>query len=415
MIKSPETAMMGHGYKPELSEGAVKPPVFLTSTFVFHTAEEGKDFFTMAHGHTPAQEREMGLIYSRINNPNIEILEERIRLWDGGADAAAFSSGMSAISTTMMAFLKPGDFILFSNPLYGGSHKFIQHFLKELGIGTIGFSAGDSFESIVGQVAAAGAAGKLKMIFVETPANPTGEVIDVRMCSELAKYFSTEDKPVLLAVDNTYMGPLWSRPLQFGADIVLYSATKYIGGHSDVIAGAAVGSKSIIQSIKAARTFFGTIIDPHPAWMLLRSLETLKLRMDAAAQNAAHIAAFLQNYPGVEKVYYPGLRTGMSERQQQIYAEQYTSFGAMVSFDVAGGEPAAFRFLNALRHIKLAVSLGGTESLAQHPWSMTHSGVPESEKLQYGITEGMVRLSVGIEHHEDLIRDMEQALLAARL
>lgn len=402
--------MMGHGYQPWLSEGAVKPPVFLTSTFVFHTAEEGKDFFSMAHGHAPEQQREMGLIYSRINNPNIEILEERIRLWDGGEDAAAFSSGMSAISTTMMAFLRPGDFILFSNPLYGGTHKFIQHFLKELGVGTIGFGAHDGFDAIVQRVEAAGAAKKLKMIFIETPANPTGEVIDVTLCSRLAAHFSTEDRKVILAVDNTYMGPLWSRPMQFGADIVLYSATKYIGGHSDVVAGAAVGSKTCIQPIKAARTFFGTIIDPHPAWMLLRSLETLKLRMDAAAQNAARIAAFLQTCRQVEKIYYPGLQNDMPEQQRKIYAEQYTSFGAMVSFDVKGGEPAAFRFLNALEHIKLAVSLGGTESLAQHPWSMTHSGVPANEKKKYGITEGMVRLSVGIENHEDLVRDLAQAM-----
>ncbi len=187
------------------------------------------------------------------------------------------------------------------------------------------------------QLQSANATGRLRMIFVETPANPTGEVIDVAMCSRLAKECSTEDRKVLLAVDNTYMGPLWSRPLQFGADIVLYSATKYIGGHSDVIAGAAVGSRECIQAIKAARTFFGTIIDPHPAWMLLRSLETLKLRMDAAALNAAHIVAFLQRCRAVTRIYYPGLRKQLSADQQRIYAEQYSSDGAMVSFDVRGG------------------------------------------------------------------------------
>ena len=404
MKNRPETAMMSYGYKPFLSEGAVKCPIFMTSTFVFKTAEEGKDFFTMAYGNTPSQPREMGLIYSRINNPDIEILEERLKLWDKGEEAAAFSSGMSAISTTLMSFLKPGDCILYSNPLYGGTHSYIHFFLAEWGIEAIGFNASDDADSIRQKIGNKG--NRLKMIFIETPANPTNDLINIRLCADLAASYSTAEKKVLLAVDNTYMGPLWSHPLEHGADIVLYSATKYIGGHSDVIAGAAVASKPVMAQIKKARTFFGTIIDPHTSWLLLRSLETLKIRMEAAAGNAKRVAEWLQQHPLIEKMYYLGFNS--SELNQQ----QYTSAGAMVSFDIRGGEAEAFAFLNNLQHIRLAVSLGGTESLAEHPYTMTHAGVPLEEKNRLGLTEKMIRLSIGIEHADDLISDIRQALEA---
>nr|WP_277349360.1 cystathionine gamma-synthase family protein [Pseudoflavitalea sp. G-6-1-2] len=402
MKNRPETAMMSYGYKPFLSEGAVKCPIFMTSTFVFKTAEEGKDFFSMAYGREPSQAREMGLIYSRINNPDIEILEERLKLWDDGEEAAAFSSGMSAISTTLMSFLKPGDCILYSNPLYGGTHSYIHFFLAEWGIESIAFDAADDAASIRENIGDKGS--RLKMILVETPANPTNDLIDIRLCADIAASYSTAEKTVLLAVDNTYMGPLWSHPLKHGAHIVLYSATKYIGGHSDVIAGVAVASKPVMAQIKMARTFFGTIIDPHTSWLLLRSLETLKIRMEAAASNAKHVAQWLQQHPLVEKVYYLGFNeTALNKRQ-------YSSSGAMVSFDVKGGEAQAFAFLNALQHIRLAVSLGGTESLAEHPFTMTHAGVPVDEKNRLGLTEKMIRLSIGIEHHEDIIRDISNAL-----
>lgn len=400
----PETAMMSYGYKATLSEGAVKCPLFLTSTFVFNSAEEGKDFFTMAYGKEPSQQREMGLIYSRINNPDIEILEERLKLWDKGEEAAAFSSGMSAISTTLMSFLKPGDCILYSNPLYGGTHSYIHFFLAEWGIRAIGFQATDSEETIRQKIGDAG--GKLRMIFIETPANPTNDLVDIRLCADIAASCSTEEKKVLLAVDNTYMGPLWSHPLEHGADIVLYSATKYIGGHSDVIAGAAVAGKAVMAQIKKARTFFGTIIDPHTAWLLMRSLETLKLRMEGAASNAKQVVDWLRQQPLVEKVYYLGLN------KSELMSRQYSSYGAMVSFDIRGGEQEAFKFLNALTHIRLAVSLGGTESLAEHPYTMTHAGVPLEEKQRLGITDKMIRLSIGIEYAEDIIADLESAFKA---
>ncbi len=407
---APETLMMGYGYKPELSEGAVKCPVFQTSTFVFKTAEEGKAFFEMAHGKPGHEGEKMGLIYSRINNPDMEILEERLKIWDGGEAAAVFSSGMSAIATSLVSFLKPGDILLFSNPIYGGTHKFIHYMLDNWGVTALGFTAGDSKDQIIDLIETNQASGKLKMVYIETPANPTNDLIDIKMCSEIAKKYSTADKQILLAVDNTYMGPLWQHPLKHGADIVLYSATKYIGGHSDLIAGAAVGSKEIIKQIKKSRTFFGTMMDPHTSWLLMRSLETMKLRMDAAALNAEKVALYLSLHPKVEKVYYLGFTEKNNPDQYHILKDQCLGNGAMVSFDIKGDEKEAFIVLNNLKHIKMAVSLGGTECLAEHPYTMTHADVPDEEKLRLGVTEKMIRLSVGIENSNDIIWDLGQAL-----
>jgi len=407
---APETLMMGYGYKPELSEGAVKCPVFQTSTFVFKTAEEGKAFFEMAHGKPGHEGEKMGLIYSRINNPDMEILEERLKIWDGGEAAAVFSSGMSAIATSLVSFLKPGDILLFSNPIYGGTHKFIHYMLDNWGVTALGFTAGDSKDQIIDLIETNQASGKLKMVYIETPANPTNDLIDIKMCSEIAKKYSTADKQILLAVDNTYMGPLWQHPLKHGADIVLYSATKYIGGHSDLIAGAAVGSKEIIKQIKKSRTFFGTMMDPHTSWLLMRSLETMKLRMDAAALNAEKVALYLSLHPKVEKVYYLGFTEKNNPDQYHILKDQCLGNGAMVSFDIKGDEKEAFKVLNNLKHIKMAVSLGGTECLAEHPYTMTHADVPDEEKLRLGVTEKMIRLSVGIENSNDIIWDLGQAL-----
>ncbi len=407
---APETQMMGYGYKPELSEGSIKCPVFQTSTFVFKTAEEGKAFWEKANGKPGTEDVEMGLIYSRINNPDIEILEERLKLWDGGEAAAVFSSGMSAIATSMVSFLKPGDVILMSNPLYGGTHKFIHFMLHNWGVTSIGFNPEDSKEDICKLIEANNAGNTLKMIFVETPANPTNDLIDIEMCSQIAAQYSTADKKVFLAVDNTYMGPLWQHPLKHGADIALYSATKYIGGHSDLIAGAAVGSNAVIKAIKKSRTVFGTIIDPHTSWLLMRSLETLKIRMEAAANNAEKIAEYLLSHPKIEKVYYLGFTKTNKPNQLEVLNKQYLSNGAMISFDLKGGEKEAFVFLNNLKHIKLAVSLGGTESLAEHPFTMTHSDIPVEEKNKLSLTDKMVRLSVGIENWRDLIYDIESAL-----
>ena len=404
----PESLMMSHGYKPELSEGAIKCPIFQTSTFVFRTAQEGKAFFEVAYGlREKTEKEELGLIYSRLNNPDLQILEERLCLWDEAEECAVFESGMSAISTVLMQFLSPGDVLLYSNPLYGGTDHFIKSVLTRFGIEVMGFYPWEQ-DDLPELVRKSGKADRIRMIYVESPGNPTNTLISIKSCVSLAASLSTADRKVLVAVDNTYMGPLWQHPLQLGADLVLYSATKYIGGHSDVIAGACLGSHELIAKVKELRTFLGCMAGPWTGWLLLRSLETLKPRMETQARNAAAVAAFLTKHPKVGTVHYLGMLTDPA--QQRIHAEQCLSAGAMLSFEVQGGEAGAFRFLDALRLVKLAVSLGSTESLAEHPAAMTHAGVDPVERLKLGITESLVRLSVGVEHPDDLIHDLEQAL-----
>lgn len=408
----PESLMMSYGYKPALSEGAIKCPIFQTSTFVFKNAMEGKRFFEVAYGlREKEQDEELGLIYSRLNNPDLEILENRLCLWDGADDCAVFESGMSAISTVMMEFLSPGDLLLYSKPVYGGTDHFINHFLKKMNIESIGFMAGETSDQIIQKIEATGKADRLKLIHIETPANPTNALIDIEMCAQIKAHFSNENNSTVLSVDNTYMGPLWQHPLKHGADLVLYSATKYIGGHSDVIAGACLGSKELMTRVKGLRTFFGNMAGPWTGWLLMRSLETLKVRMEQQAANAKQVAAYLDSHPMVEKVYYLGnkAKTGTTE-EKEIIERQFSSYGAMISFDIKGGEKEAFKFLDSLQLIKLAVSLGGTESLAEHPQTMTHADVDHDDKLVMNITEKLVRISVGVEHANDLIQDIEQAL-----
>ncbi len=407
----PESLMMSYGYKPELSEGAIKCPIFQTSTFVFKSAEEGKAFFEVAYGHREKNEgEELGLIYSRINNPDLEILENRLTLWDEAEECAVFESGMAAITTVLLEFLKPGDLLLISNPVYGGSDHFIKKILPKFGINVAEFSVGQTKEEIIQLVENTGISNKLAMVYIETPANPTNDLIDIEESKEIAKYFSTSEKEIYLAVDNTYMGPIWQHPLKHGADLVLYSATKYIGGHSDVIAGACLGSKELMKRVKGLRTFLGNMASPNSGWLLLRSLETLKVRMDTQAINAEKVAAFLNTHPLVEKVYYIGNLSEKDGAQFNIKNKQCLSNGGMISFDVKGAEKDAFRFLNSLKLIKLAVSLGGTESLAEHPATMTHVDLDPTLKNKLSITEKMVRLSIGVEFYEDIIYDIEQAL-----
>lgn len=405
----PESLMMSYGYHPEWSEGAIKCPIFQTSTFVFESAEAGKAFFEVAYGLRQQDPGEApGLIYSRINNPDLEILEDRLTLWDVAEESAAFQSGMAAITTTLMTFLGPGDAILHSDPLYGGTEYLLDNILPRYGVEVVGFRAGASGEEIEHRIEDAGIAQSLKMIFIETPANPTNTLVDIAECKRIARRVSPK-APALVAVDNTFLGPLWQHPLQHGADLVLYSATKFIGGHSDVIAGACVGPSQLIAKVKSLRSVIGSAAGPWTGWLLLRSLETLKLRMTCQIKNARYVADFLQSHPKVDRVYYLGHLTE-DDAQFKIYRRQCLAPGSMIAFDIHGGEKEAFRFLNALKLIRLAVSLGGTESLAEHPASMTHSDISADDQLRMGFSDKLVRLSIGVENPEDLVADVEQAL-----
>lgn len=408
----PESLMMSYGYQPEWSEGAVKPPIFQTSTFVFESAEDGKAFFEVAYGlREQGPSEELGLIYSRINNPGLEILEDRLTVWDGAEAAAAFESGMAAISTTVLTFLRPGDVVLFPEPIYGGTEFLFHRILPEFGVEPVAFPASGGIEALRAALAQDDRRARTRMVYLETPANPTNALMDIAACADEARQCGTADRPALVAVDNTFLGPLFQHPLKHGADLVLYSLTKYVGGHSDLIAGACLGSAALMASVRTTRTIFGTMAGPWTCWLLLRSLETLKLRMTSQMKNARYIADFLRDHPKVTAVHYLG-HIEEGDAQFEIYRRQCLAPGAMISFDVDGGEPEAFRLLNALQLVKLAVSLGGTESLAEHPASMTHSDVPPEQQRAMGITPALVRLSVGIEHPEDVIADLEQALRA---
>ena len=402
--------MMSFGYTPEWSEGSVKPPIFQTSTFVFKTAEEGKRFFEVAYGKSELNAKEeIGLIYSRINNPNMQILEERLAVLEGSESAAAFESGMSAISTTMLSYLKPGDILIYGNPVYGGTHHFITHFLKDIGVKILPFSSETKTQEIITKLDKSEYAGNVKMIYFESPANPTNSLFDLDELKKLKDEISLKSSnEIMLVMDNTYLGPLWQKPLDFGVDIVCYSATKFLNGHSDVIAGCAMGSKQVIGPIKTLRTFLGSMIAPYTAWLLTRSLETLHLRMAKQGENAEKVVNYLMSHKSVKTVSFPGIET-MGEKQNEIFKRQCLGSGAMISFEVFGGEKEAFKFLNNLKLIKLAVSLGSNESLAQHPYSMTHADVPDNIKLKIGINQGLIRLSVGIENAEDIISDLNNA------
>lgn len=404
----PESLMMGYGYNPAWSEGAVKSPIFQTSTFVFETAEEGKAFFEVATGKRPPSPGEkVGLIYSRLNNPDLEIVEDRLCLWDGAESAILFKSGMAAISTTLLTYLRPGDVLLHSEPLYGGTDHLVNDVLPEFGIESIGFFPEETHVELQRRVSSSGR--RLGMILIETPANPTNALFDMEECAMVATATSTPERPVPFAVDNTFLGPIFQKPLDHGADLVIYSATKYLGGHSDLIAGAVLGSETLTQPIRAMRTHLGSHAGPWTGWLLMRSLETLSMRMHREADSAAKIAEFLASHPKVRHVNYLGF-IEPDDPQRAIYEKQCMGAGAMISFEVDGDEAGAFRFLNALRLVHLAVSLGSNESLAEHPGTMTHAGVPDVDKKRYGITDGLVRLSVGVEHPDDLILDLEQAL-----
>jgi methionine-gamma-lyase len=408
-VLRPETLMMGYGYDPQLSEGALKPPIFHTSTFVFENAEAGKAYFELAYGlRRPKPREESGLIYSRINNPDLQVLEERLCIWDQAESALAFSSGMSAIATTLLTYLRPGDWVVHSQPVYGGTEYLLHNVLPQFGIRRIGFDAG-SPEGLEYAVRTAASQGPVRIIYTETPANPTNALVDIAACAKLAHSLATPQVRPFVVVDNTFLGPLWQQPLAHGADIVLYSLTKYVGGHSDVIAGAALGAESVIAPVRGMRTILGTMSDPMTGWLLMRSLETLKLRMTSSMKNARYVAEFLRDHPRVRRVNYLGFLSD-DDPQHALCERQCLAPGSTFSFEIEGGEAEAFRVLNALQVAKLAVSLGGTETLAEHPGSMTHADVPADERARLGITDGLLRISVGIEHPDDIIADLRQAL-----
>jgi methionine-gamma-lyase len=408
----PETLMLGYGYEPGLSEGAVKAPVFLTSTFVFRSAEEGQDFFDYVSGRrTPPAGDEAGLVYSRFNHPNSEIVEDRLAIFEEAETGVVFSSGMSAIATTLLATIRPGDVILHSQPLYGGTESLLAQTLQSLGVTSQGFVDGVNGDAVRRDADEACRKGRVPIILVESPSNPLNTMVDLALVRAVSEEIAPRQNGLrpLIVCDNTLLGPIFQKPLRHGTDIVIYSLTKYVGGHSDLVAGAALGNQAVLRPIRQLRGAIGTQLDPHSCWMLARSLETLTLRMTQACRNAESVAQFLSQHPSVDRVYHPSLLAD-DDPSRAVFLRQCTGAGSTFSFDVKGGRAEAFAALNKLQVIKLAVSLGGTESLACHPASTVHSGVPAATRERLGISDATIRISIGIEHVDDIVADLTQAL-----
>ena len=411
----PATQMMSYGYDPSMSEGAVKPPVFLTSTFAFQSAEEGADFFDVAAGRKPAPQDggAGGLVYSRFNHPNTEIVEDRLALLDGAESALVTASGMAAIGALFLTLTRPGDAVVYYTPLYGGTETLLTKVMAAWGVQSIPFTDGLSETALLQALETAARLGPVKMLYLETPANPTNAVIDLAMTRRVIDRWSqTTGRQPLIVCDNTMLGPVFQQPLALGTDICIYSLTKYVGGHSDLIAGGITGSRELLKPVRLTRSAFGFQLDPHSSWMLSRSLETLSLRMERAASSGSQVASWLARNTIVPcRVLH--LEHTESPEEAEVFAAQCSGPGSTFSFVADDDRALAFRILNELSLFKLAVSLGGTESLACHPASTTHSGVPPETRRAAGITDGLIRLSIGLEHPEDLIEDLKQAFSKA--
>lgn len=402
----PRTAVLTRGFDPSLSFGSARPAVFRSSTYVFASPEAAEHAFEVLSGKAqPAHGERADLIYARFSHPNAEILEDQmVPLEAGGAHAAVFNSGMAAIMTACFAFARPASTIVYTTPLYGGTTGLIHGFLEPFGVRGIPVPAGDA----AAMDAAIASAGNCCIVLMETPANPTLRMSDIERAAEAAA--KHPEKPVVM-VDNTFLGPSFQHPLLLGADIVLYSATKYLSGFSDMLAGAVItSSRPMIQKIRSRRNMFGNILPPDECWMLDGRLPTVALRMNRQSKNAQRVAEALHGHKHLSAVYYPTLFT--DPEQKRIFEKQCAYPGGLFSVEFKGGKPAAFEFLRNLRVARNAVSLGGVESLVCHPKSTTHSGMSAQELAESLVTDGLVRVSVGIEDWRDLLADFEQALAA---
>jgi len=406
-VLRPPTEVLTRGFDPRLSVGSARPAVFRSSTYVFSSPEAAERAFDLMAGRaTPEPGEHVDLVYSRFNHPNAEILEDQIVPLEAGAQAAlVFNSGMAAIMTALFTFLHPGDSIVYTVPIYGGTQKLIESFLRAWGVTGIAGSAGNAAE-IDGAIRSAA---NLRVVLIETPANPTVIMTDIRRAVETAAGIN-RDKPIVM-VDNTMLGPAFQHPLELGADLVLYSATKYLSGFSDLIGGVALArDRALVGKIRSLRNLFGNILQPDECWILDTRLPTVSLRMNRQSKNAQRIAEQLHSNPKIKKVLYPTL--SQDPEQRRIYESQCDFPGAMFSLDLRGGKPAAFEFLRNLKLARNAVSLGGVETLVCHPKTTTHSGFSEEQFAQAGVTDGLVRISIGIEDWRDLLADFEQALEA---
>ncbi|CAK9887623.1 MULTISPECIES: methionine gamma-lyase [Pseudomonas] len=385
------TRAIHHGYNPLEHNGALVPPIYQTATFAFPTVEYGAACFAG---------EESGYFYSRISNPTLALLEQRMASLEGGEAGLALASGMGAITATLWTLLRPGDEVMVGRTLYGCTFAFLHHGIGEFGVKVRHVDMSDL------QAVAAAITPNTRVIYFETPANPNMHMTDIAAVAKLA-----HQHDISVVVDNTYCTPYLQRPLELGADLVVHSATKYLSGHGDITAGLVVGRKALVDRVRleGLKDMTGAVMSPHDAALLMRGMKTLTLRMERHCSNAQTIAEYLEQQPEVELINYPGL-PGFA--QYELAKRQMRMPGGMIAFELKGGITAGRRFMNALQLFSRAVSLGDAESLAQHPASMTHSSYTPEERAQYGISEGLVRLSVGLEDIDDLLADIQQALKA---
>ncbi|RZM85629.1 methionine gamma-lyase [Escherichia sp. E10V10] len=387
-----DTKIIHAGQHPDPSTGSLSTPIFQTSTFVFDNAEQGAARFAL---------EEPGYIYTRLGNPTTDALEQKMAVLEDGEAALATASGISAITTALLTLCQQGDHIVSANAIYGCTHAFLSHSMPKFGI-TTSFVDATNIAELKAAIRP-----ETKVIYIETPANPTLTLVDIEMVVGIAHQHGA-----ILIVDNTFMSPYGQQPLRLGADIVVHSVTKYINGHGDVIGGVIVGKKDFIDQARyvGLKDITGGCMSPFNAWLTLRGVKTLGVRMERHSSNAMKIAQFLESHPAITHVYYPGL---LAHPQYDLYKRQMTLPGGVISFEIAGGFESGRRMINAVNLCLLAVSLGDTETLIQHPASMTHSPVPPEERLKAGITDGMIRLSVGLEDPDDIIEDLQQAIATA--
>ncbi len=382
-----ETEMVHGAHQSDPHTGALSMPIYQTSTFIFENSEQGARRF---------KGEEDGYIYSRLGNPNTTVLGEKIARLEGYESGMCTGSGMAAVANVIFATAKAGDHIVVDDTVYGGTHYLIEDEIRNIGIEITRVDA-----SKPEQVKKAMKA-NTKMVLIETPANPTLKLIDIAAIAEIAHQGNA-----LLAVDNTFLTPYLQQPRDLGADIVIHSATKYIGGHGDVVAGIVVGTKDFIKKAFKIATHYGWTMAPFNAWLLLRGLKTMALRVERSASNAFQIAQWLEKHPAIEQVYYPFLK---SHPQYELAKRQQNSGGGIIAFEMKGGYNAGKALMDAVNLCTLAVSLGDCDTLIQHPASMTHAGMSEKAMKEAYITPGLVRLAVGIEHVDDLIADLDRAM-----
>jgi cystathionine beta-lyase/cystathionine gamma-synthase len=404
IVARPDTEVLTRGFDPRLSVGSARPAVFRSSTYVFSSPESAERAFAVALGKVvPDEGEEVELIYSRLSHPNAEILEDRLVPLEAGAESAAvFNTGMAAISTLILTFCRPGAAVVYTVPVYGGTHLLLYDLLGPYGVRPVPVPAGDG-DALRRAIAETE---DLRLVFLETPANPTLRMTDIAAAVQAAREC---ERPPLVVVDNTFLGPVFQHPLTLGADFTVYSATKYLAGFSDMLGGVVMSADAgLVSHLRSTRATLGNILQPDECWLLDSRLPTVSLRMNKQSKNAERIVRALFGHPRVERIHYPGVFE--DPEQQRIYAAQCDYPGAIFSLELRGGKPAAFDFLRRLRITKNAVSLGAMESLACHPATTTHSEMTTTQLDRAGVTQGLVRISVGIEKWRDLVRECREAL-----